>query len=801
MNSSKAWAHLLIGTLVAGILLALLLAPVAGIAGAAVKQTNRSIEDELAGMTAGRAPGVTTIRDATGEPMVYLYRQHRQVVPADKISQAMKDAIVAIEDHRFYEHTGVDLRGTARALVTNVLAGGVSQGASTLNQQYVKNYLLHVAADTEEEQQAAVEQSIPRKLREMRLASELDRRLSKDQILANYLNLVPFGNHAYGIEVAAQTYFDIPAAELSVPQAAMLAGMVQSSEYLNPYTNEEAVIERRNTVLQSMVDNGVLAQADATAFAAEPLGVREDPPVLPNGCITAGNRGFFCDYVINYLEAKGLTEEQIYDDALDVTTTLDPALQDAAHSTAATYVASTQPGVAEVINVVEPTDERGILAMTSSRDYGLDVEAGQTYLPQPSTLIGNGAGSVFKVFTAAAALEDGMGLNETLPVPARYNAQGLGNGGAAGCPPGMYCVENAGVYKPSMTLTEALAHSPNTTFIILTERVGVPAIVDMAVKLGLRSYTEPGTYDENTSIADYFKDNNLGSFTLGPTAVNPLELSNVGATLGADGRWCEPNPVRKVTNRQGQELALERPDCEQVLDAELARALGQAMTLDVAQGTAREAAQMTGFSGSAAAKTGTTESHMSAAFLGFNSTFAAAPYIFNDGPTTTPLCTSPVYQCDWGSLFGGDEPARSYFTLHMQSPLAMQGYMPQAASTYFMGTTNAALAGVSGLSEDVARARLAEAGLTVTQTTTVFGNGLPRGVVVSAIALGGGAVQLQLADGSPAAPIVEETPTSGTSTAPTTAPNGQPGASLDDTVSQLQDFADEVNGLLGDLVG
>ena len=137
----------------------------------------------------------------------------------------------------------------------------------------MKNYLLLVNATTDEERQAATEQSIARKLREMRMATDIDAKLSKDEILTNYLNLVPFGNHSYGIEAAARTYFGSDAAHLTVPQAAMLAGMVQSSEYLNPYTNEEGVLERRNVVLQAMVDTGSLSQEDADAYAQEPLGV------------------------------------------------------------------------------------------------------------------------------------------------------------------------------------------------------------------------------------------------------------------------------------------------------------------------------------------------------------------------------------------------------------------------------------------------------------------------------------------------------------------------------------------------
>src|SRR5699024_8841105 len=151
----------------------------------------------------------------------------------------------------------------------------------------------------------------------------------------------------------------------------------------------------------------------------------------------------------------------------------------------------TTPGVAEVVNVIEPgSNSRDILAMASSRNYGLDLEAGETILPQTSSRVGNGAGSIFKIFTAGVAIEQGMGLDTMLDVPTRYEANGLGTGGAQNCPPNTYCVENAGTYKPRMTLQEALAYSPNTTFIQMIEQVGVENVVDLSVKLGLRSYTE-----------------------------------------------------------------------------------------------------------------------------------------------------------------------------------------------------------------------------------------------------------------------------------------------------------------------
>ncbi|QGU06265.1 Penicillin-binding protein 2D [Corynebacterium occultum] len=697
MSVSKSFRNVLGATLAAALVGALALAPLAGVSGVATARINETMQSNLSDMTGGETPGVTTVTDVEGSPMAYIFKQRRHPVESEQIAQTVKDAIVSIEDRRFYEHEGVDLQGFARAMITNVMAGGVEEGASTINQQYVKNYLLLVDAETEEEQAVAVETSIPRKLREMRMASDLDQLLTKDEVLTRYLNLVPFGNGAYGIEAASRTYFGIPAAELNVPQAAMLAGIPQSSSLLNPYTNVEGVTQRRNTVLQSMVEAGYLDQASSDQYQQQPLGVMESPATLPNGCIGADDRGFFCDYALTYLESKGIPRDELATGGYTIQTTLDPAVQDIAHNSVTTYVNPDTPGVASVLNVIEPGEEsRDILAMTSSRDYGLNLEEGETMLPQPSSLIGNGAGSIFKIFTAAAAIDQGMTLDTILDVPTRYEATGMGTGGAAGCPANTYCVENAGSYRSQMPLIDALAQSPNTTFIQMIEQVGVTPVVDMSVKLGLRSYESEGSHSEGYSIADYMRDANLGSYTLGPTAVNPLELSNVGATLASHGTWCEPNPISSVINRKGEEVYLERPECEQAIDPEVADTLTVGLSRDAQNGTAAGAAQSTGWNAPIAAKTGTTESHQSSAFLGFNSNIAAAPYIYNDGTNTMSLCTSPVQQCSSGGLYGGLEPARTFFTMANQIPAATSGTLPERTADMISGESGAGLDAPAG---------------------------------------------------------------------------------------------------------
>lgn len=785
MSTAKSLSKLFAATLAAGVLGALALVPLASISGVAVARTSETMQTDLADLTDGRGPGITTITDSTDTPIAHIYAQRRFEVGGEQISKAMKDAIVSIEDRRFYEHDGVDLQGFGRAMLTNLAAGGVEQGASTINQQYVKNYLLLVEATDEAEQAAAVETSVPRKLREMRMASDLDDRLSKDEILTRYLNIVPFGNGAYGVEAAARTYFGSSAAELSVPQSAMLAGIVQSSSYLNPYTNHDAVFERRNTVLGAMADTGAITAEEAAMFQQEPLGVLDTPQGLANGCIGAGDRGFFCDYALEYLAEQGITQDMLAKDSYTIKLTLDPAVQDAARASVSNHTSPNAVGVAEVVNVIEPGENsRDILAIASSRNYGLDLDAGETVLPQATSRVGNGAGSIFKIFTAAAAIQQGAGLDTMLSVPNRFEARGMGTGGAAGCPANTYCVENAGSYAPQMTLQDALAHSPNTTFVQMIERVGVDTVVDLSVKLGLRSYTEAGSFDGESSIADYIKDHNLGSYTLGPTAVNPLELSNVAATIASGGMWCAPNPVVSVHDREGNEVFIERPACERAVEESTADALAVAMSEDTTIGTARNAASMYGWSQPLAAKTGTTESNQSSAFMGFNDSFAAVPYIYNDGTTTTPLCSSPVRQCGSGNLFGGNEPAQSWFNLATQVPAVSYGTLPGNTSQFRLGATGSLLNELVGMREAAARSRVTAEGFQVS-TRSVSDSGQPRGTVVSATPEGGvlgddGTVVLSISDGTSPAPVPAPRPT-------VQAPTDEDIAAIEDAINEAID--------------
>ncbi|HUL99782.1 MAG TPA: transglycosylase/D,D-transpeptidase PonA2, partial [Mycobacterium sp.] len=750
--------------LFAGVLVAALMFPFAGGVGLLSNRASDVVANGSAQLVEGDIPQVSTMVDAAGNPIAWLYSQRRFEVPTDQIADTMKLAIVSIEDKRFTEHNGVDWQGTLTGLAGYVGGDTDTRGGSTIEQQYVKNYQLLVTAQTDAERRAAVETTPARKLREIRMALTLDKTFSKPEILTRYLNLVSFGNGAFGVQDAAQTYFGIDAKDLNWQQAALLAGMVQSTSTLDPYTNPDKALERRNLVLDTMIEN-FPAQAEALLAAkAEPLGILPQPQALPRGCIAAGNRAFFCDYVLDYLARAGISKEQVARSGYLIRTTLDPHVQDSIKQAIDGIASPTLEGVADVMSVIKPgKDSHQVMAMASNRTYGLNMDAGETVQPQPFSLVGDGAGSIFKIFTTAAALEMGMGINAQLEVPGRFEAKGMGSGGARGCPKETWCVQNDGGYRGSMNVTEALATSPNTAFARLIQLIGVPRAVDMAVKLGLRSYAQPGTaraYDpeSNESLADFVKRQNLGSFTLGPLELNPLELSNVAATLASGGVWCPPNPIAEVIDRHGNPVPITTENCEQVVPEGLANTLANAMSKDdQGNGTAAGAAGSVGWDLPMSGKTGTTEAHRSSGFVGFTNNYAAAVYIFDDSAEPTDLCSFPLRQCGSGNLYGGNEPARTWFAA--MKPIATDFgdvKLPPTDSRYVDGGPGSRVPSVSGLSVETAKQRLRDAGFGVADQPAPVNSTASYGTVVGTTPSGqtvpGAIVTVNISNGIPPAP-------------------------------------------------
>ncbi|XVS64758.1 transglycosylase domain-containing protein [Actinosynnema sp. CA-299493] len=725
--------------LLAGVLLAGMLFPVVGSLGVVSNSASDTVDSISADLVTTDPPLISTITDKDGAPIAYLYDQYRVLVTPEMISPTMKAALISVEDRRFYEHQGVDWRGTIRAGLTNQFSGSVTQGASTLTQQYVKNYLVHVVArNNQVEQQKAQEQTVARKAREWRISLQLESQLGKEEILARYLNVVPFGSTIYGIAAASQAYFNTTADKLTVSQAAMLAGMVNSPSALNPEVFPEKALERRNQVIDKMVENDKLSRDAATAAKAEPLGLATPVRTPPSGCVGAGpEHGFFCSYALNYLARNGFSQEQLKTGGYTIRTTLDRTITDHAKRAAEAQVAKSTDGIANTMAVVRPGKERHeVVALVANRDYGLKADQFQTQFDLPSGVENKfGAGSVYKVFTAAAALEKGMGIENTMATPNSYVSR-VFKGGGDKCPPTgepntrWYCLGNASSsYPAQMSLQTALQTSPNTGFVILEEQLGMDPVVDMASRLGMRETmatniagvrpdAKAKSKELRISQTEFYKSNGgNASFTLSPAPVSTLELANVAATIMSGGVWCPPSPIAQIVDRAGQPVPVNEAPCEQVVAEPLANGLAVGMSKDdQASGTAAGAARQFKWTRPMLGKTGTTEDYKSAAFIGATPDFAGAVQTFNDGVEPRGICVNggPPRLCGKGDIYGGTVPARTWFDTmtRVHEGLPVRG-MPAVEERYLKGGSEIRVPEVVGRNVNDATRILEQAGYKV----------------------------------------------------------------------------------------
>jgi membrane peptidoglycan carboxypeptidase len=742
--------------LLAGVLLAGMAFPAALGLGQVSNEAGDSVNSVSTDLTTGQAPLTTTITDFAGEPIAYVFDQNREPVGADEISPAMKAAIVAIEDRRFYQHQGVDWQGTIRALIANSASGDVVQGASTLTQQYVKNYLLYVEAETEAERLKATEQTPARKLREARVALQLERSLSKEEILSRYLNIVFWGNGAYGLASAARTYFDTTPDQLTVAQSALLAGMVRSTTQFDPATNPEAALDRRNLVIRQMQEQGMIDASQAREALAQPLGIADPLVTRANGCLDAGDAGFFCKYVLDYLAESGVPNDQVLRGGYTIRTTLDREALEKMKASLNAEVPADQPNVANVMAIVEPgQDKHRVLAMGSSRTFGLDAEERESSYGLPYEPVNLGAGSIYKIFTAATALQKGLGINYQMSVPPSGYASPIYRDGNGRSIP----VANSGDYPERLSMTDALAQSPNTAFIKLEEFTGVPDVVDMAVRLGMRSLANTPFIDPNSgrrtdrSIAEVTKAQKQASFTLGVSPTSVLELSNVGATLASSGKWCPPSPIDSITDTNGQPVPITEAPCDQVVEPGLANTLLNAMSKDdVSPGTAAGAAGQVGWNRPMAGKTGTTQQHKSAAFIGVVPQMSGAVIAFDNTNSPRPLCdgAGAPFPCREGNIFGGKTPAETWFgamkPLLEGQPVAP---LPPTDGRFVEGGAESRVPNVVGRGQNEARAILQRANWK--STTREVDNRAERGTVVgqspNGTALPGETILLQISSG------------------------------------------------------
>ncbi|MEU0406175.1 transglycosylase domain-containing protein, partial [Streptomyces sp. NPDC006197] len=556
-----------------------------------------------------------------------VYSRDRKVVPIDKISPYMQKAIVAIEDGRFYEHGAIDLKGVLRAINRNAQSGGVAQGASTLTQQYVKNVFVEEAGDDPEKVAQATQQTIGRKVRELKFAIQVEEELGKKKILENYLNITFFGQQAYGIEAASQRYFSKPAADLDLGEAAMMAGLVQSPSRYDPINDIQEATKRRNTVLQRMADVKDISQAEADAAKAKPIKLKVKTP--RNGCITAvDGAGFFCDYVRKTIlndPTFGKTAEErtkLWNlGGLTIRTTLDPRAQAAANEAAVAKVDKDDPVAASVVQVQPKTGR--ILSMGQSRPYGLDQKQHQTTLnlavgsKMGGTTYGFQVGSTFKPITAAAALEKGLSPAQSFDTPAQINIPESDYTRCDGKPAGYANWEVNNEMKSEkgvFDMTSALGKSINTYFAKLEQMAGLCETLTMAKNVGYeRELGKP--IKQSPSV------------TLGSIESTPLDMASVYATFANRGIYCTPIAIESIKAANGDKLNVPQTKCTRAMSDRTADTINQMLKGVVEDGTGTKA----GLSDrDNAGKTGTTNDRKDAWFVGYTPNLSTAVWVGDD---------------------------------------------------------------------------------------------------------------------------------------------------------------------------
>ena len=364
-------AQLVAAIAVAGVLVAAVLLPFTGGLGLVARNSVQAFDEQPCDVDPGTPPQASVMYAGSGQ-VAKFYSQNRQIIPVSQIPSVMRKAIIAIEDRRFLEHHGVDAEALARAVVKNSQSGEVVQGGSTLTMQYVKNVRLY-AAKTDAEQREAVEVSPARKLIEARCALELENKLSKDEILSRYLNITYFGASAYGVQTAAKTYFNKNAKDLSLPEAALLAGLVQSPVRYDPQRYPKAAKARRDTVLNDMQSLGYITAKQAAQAKASPIKLAPKAKSSLKDCANTTtkirNAGFFCDYAKAYLRSIGFPQERLETGGYRIYTTLSPTVQNNVQRALPFEKWKNTKSVA-VMDVVDPRDGR-VLALGVSRRYGV----------------------------------------------------------------------------------------------------------------------------------------------------------------------------------------------------------------------------------------------------------------------------------------------------------------------------------------------------------------------------------------------------------------------------------------------
>ncbi|QYJ17302.1 Biosynthetic peptidoglycan transglycosylase [Rubrobacter xylanophilus DSM 9941] len=531
----------------------------------------------------------SVVYDAEGNVVDQLYGvQNRFVVELDEIAPTLQNAVVAIEDHRFYQHRGVDFRAILRAARTNIATMSIREGGSTITQQLIKN--TYIA-----QEQRAVP-SFQRKINEAALAWQYEKEHSKKEILEQYLNTVYFGRGAYGAEAAARTYFDKSAEDLTLPESALLAGIINLPSAYDPFTDPQSAKKRRNVVLDRMLQYGYITKEEHDQAVRAPI-------ELSRGRIEPRNDNeYFLDAVRKEL-AREYGDEMVYEGGLKIYTTLDPDLQELA-SRSVEAVVNPEVGDPSAALVSIDPNTGAVRAMVGGSDFDrLKFNLATQARRQP--------GSSFKPFVLAEMVDQGYSpqsvyVSRPLRIP---------------MPPGSaepyYEVSNyADVFRGPITVEEATAQSDNTVFVQLAMDLGLENVVEMAHELGIKSELEP------------YPSTAIGGLGEG---VSPLEMASAYSTFANGGVHMEPYLIERVTTEEnGREVVLEEhePEGERVLSRDEAAVVTDTLRAVVERGTASQFHDLDAEIGRpSAGKTGTTEEFADAWYVGYIPQLATSVWV------------------------------------------------------------------------------------------------------------------------------------------------------------------------------
>lgn len=517
--------------------------------------------------------------------------EDREDVALEQVAPVLRDAVVAIEDRRFWDHAGIDVPAIGRALAANVEAGEVEQGGSTITQQYVKRTITGAAVTAE------------RKLEEAALALQLERELTKQEILERYLNTVYFGAGAYGVAAAARTYFDVEPAALTLDQAALLAGLIRSPSALDPFVHPDAATARRRLVLDAMVREGVVDADEAAAAASAPLELRDRRTAVTDV------DGWFLDEVQRRIAADdafavlGPTPDDRVDalltDGLRIETTLDPAVQRAAVDAVEAQLPEADDPSAAVV-VLDPTTG-AVRALVGGRQ--------RDHVPGGFSLATMGRrqpGSSFKPIVLAAALERGVSLDRVFP-----GGRCIAFDAVPGWQDGVCNYGDAD--HGELTLREATVRSVNTVYARLGVELGPRALQAQASTMGITSPLPP-----------------VHSLALGAGEVTPLEMASAYSSLATLGTWHEPHLVTRITDAAGTVLWAHDGQPLRVLDEGVAHFVTRTLEEVVERGTGRRA----DIDRPQAGKTGTSQDSADAWFVGYTPDLVASVWVgFPEGRT------------------------------------------------------------------------------------------------------------------------------------------------------------------------